>query len=210
MVSKFLKQYLRLAEEPGKWAWVRSIRHFTIWKRKDLLSLDGEMKVERKEVEHVDVTTSSQEKVLQPWSQFNHSETTYLHGNQVEELLLLEDEKNSSLEAITKFVTKEEARIELLEKISALERRKRKYKSCDPAETWASRWVASPVAYLFPAERREEWLGDLYELNREMLHKGYPRWFVSIINMGRTVILALSAIKIKLSDFISLEVKRRE
>jgi hypothetical protein len=131
-----------------------------------------------------------------------------LHGSQVEEYLFLENEANLEIEVVTEFLEKEEARLELLEKVSELERRKRKYKKSDPVETWASRWVCSPVAYLFPVERREEWLGDLYELNREMLHKGYPLWLVNTINVGRTLILILSAIKIKLSDLISLKVEK--
>jgi hypothetical protein len=97
--------------------------------------------------------------------------------------------------------------LELLEKASALEKRYRKYKRCDPAETWATRWVACPIAYLFPAERREEWLGDLYETNREMLHKDYPQWFVSLNNIGRTAVLVFSALQIKLADFISQGLK---
>ena len=96
------------------------------------------------------------------------------------------------------------AKLEILEKESKLQKRLRKYKEFEPAETWASRWVAAPIAYLFPEERREEWLGDLYEVNREMIRKGYGRWLVNLINAGRTVILVLSAIKVKLSNFISI------
>jgi hypothetical protein len=131
-----------------------------------------------------------------------------LHGNPVEEYLFLENEANLEIKVVTEFLEKEEARLELLEKVSELERRKRKYKKSDPVETWTSRWVCSPVAYLFPADRREEWLGDLYELNREMLHKDYPLWIVNTINVGRTLILILSAIQIKLSDLISLKVEK--
>lgn len=101
-----------------------------------------------------------------------------------------------------------EAELELLERGSALKRRERKYQQGDPAETWASRWVASLVAYLLSADRREEWLGDLYEINREMLNKGYPRWCVSIINVGRSIILVVSALQIKLSDLMTLKVKK--
>jgi len=96
------------------------------------------------------------------------------------------------------------AELEALEKESKLQKRLRKYKKSEPAETWASRWVASPIAYLFPEERREEWLGDLYEVNREMIRKGYGRWLVNLINVGKTVVLVLSAVQIKVSDFISI------
>lgn len=101
-----------------------------------------------------------------------------------------------------------ESKLQGLEKISELEKRIRKYKSSDPAETWATRWIASPIAYLFPPERREEWLGDSYEINREMLHKHYPKWSINLVMIGRTVILITSAVQIKLSDLISLGVKR--
>ncbi|MEH1905502.1 MAG: hypothetical protein V7L04_30015 [Nostoc sp.] len=94
--------------------------------------------------------------------------------------------------------------VEYLEKFSKLNKRLRKYKKSDPAETWASRWIASPIAYLFPPERREEWLGDLYEVNREMLHKDYPSWLVNLNNVWKTLILVISALKIRLSDLFSL------
>ncbi|MBK1988301.1 hypothetical protein A0J48_012255 [Sphaerospermopsis aphanizomenoides BCCUSP55] len=101
-------------------------------------------------------------------------------------------------------INQEEELVEKLEKLSQLDNKLRKYKKFEPAETWASRWVASPIAYLFPPERREEWLGDLYEVNREMLYKGFPRWQVNFNNLVRTVILIISALQIKLSDLLSL------
>lgn len=94
------------------------------------------------------------------------------------------------------------AEVEILEE--AFVKLLRKYKKTDPTETWSRRWVASPIAYLLPKERREEWLGDLYEVNREMLHKGYPRWLVNVINVGRTAILVVSSLHIKLLDLLSL------
>lgn len=101
-------------------------------------------------------------------------------------------------------ITDLEELAEKLEKFSKLNKRLRKYKKSEPGETWVSRWIASPIAYLFPPERREEWLGDLYEVNGEMLNKGYPRWFVNLTNLGKTVILIISALQIKLSDLLSL------
>lgn len=103
-----------------------------------------------------------------------------------------------------------EAELKLLEKASELEKRYRKYKKSDPVETWATRWIASPVAYLLPSERREEWLGDLYEGNREMLHKNYPRWMVSIINIGLVIILVTSAMQVKIMDIISSSLGRQK
>jgi hypothetical protein len=111
---------------------------------------------------------------------------------------------------LQELLKQKQVEVELLEKASELEKRLRKYKQSDPAETWASKWVASPIAYLLPKERREEWLGDLYETNREMLHKSYPRWFVSVTAIGRTIILIISACKIKLLDFFSVGDRKRE
>jgi hypothetical protein len=100
--------------------------------------------------------------------------------------------------------------VEKLENLTKLQKRLRKYKKSDYAETWASKWISSPIAYLFPEERREEWLGDLYELNREMLHKGYHRWMVNLINIGRTIILIFSALQIKISDFLAFGYRKSE
>jgi hypothetical protein len=111
---------------------------------------------------------------------------------------------------LQELLKQKQVEVELLEKASELEKRLRKYKPSDPAETWGSKWFASPIAYLLPKERREEWLGDLYETNREMLHKGYPRWLVSITAIARTIILMISACKIKLLDFFSIGDRKRE
>jgi len=119
---------------------------------------------------------------------------------------LIPYQKVNNLEELIEVVT---AEVENLDKLSKLNKRLRKYKKFDPAETWASRWIACQIAYLFPEERREEWLGDLYEVNREMLHKGYPRWIVNLNNLGKTVILVLSALKIKLSDLFSIGFAKR-
>ena len=100
----------------------------------------------------------------------------------------------------------ERKKLELLEETSRLHKRFRKYKRSDPAETWTSRWVASSIAYLFPENSREEWLGDLYEVNREMLHKEYPRWWVNSITALRTLILVISALQIKLSDLLTFKI----
>lgn len=104
----------------------------------------------------------------------------------------------------------EEAQIELLEKQSALAKRLRKLKRLDSCKTWSSHWVASPIAYLLPVDCCEEWLGDLYEGNYRMLYEeGFPRWRVNVNNVGKTAILIVSSLQIKLSDFISSAIGRR-
>jgi hypothetical protein len=115
-----------------------------------------------------------------------------------------------SLEVLNRRLTSEEAKVAMLEKASRLEKRLRKYKQSDPAETWASRWVASLIAYLLSEQKREEWLGDLYEVNREMLHKGYSPWIVNLIDVGKSIVLIVSAFKIKLLDIISIGARERK
>ena len=114
----------------------------------------------------------------------------------VEELVAKEN-VNDLIECAT-------AEVEILEKISKLQKRFRKYKKHHYAETWASRWIASPIAYIFPEERREEWLGDLYEVNSEMLRKEYPLLVINTINVWKALILVFSALQIKLANFLSI------
>jgi len=78
----------------------------------------------------------------------------------------------------------------------------------NPPETWSNKWVASPFAYLLLKKEREAWLGDLNEANSDMLKKGYPRWLVHVINIGRTAVLVRASLDIKLSDLISLGLKK--
>ncbi len=77
-------------------------------------------------------------------------------------------------------------------------------------DTPISRWIASPVVYLFPKSRREEWLGDLYELHIEMQQKDYPPWIINTIDILRTVILIFSAIKITVADLIIINIRTKE
>jgi hypothetical protein len=102
---------------------------------------------------------------------------------------------------------KSESTQEETEELSRPTTHLQEYHSHKPDETWATRWIATPIAHLFPAERREEWLGDLYESNNILLQQNYPRWLVNIINVVRTGILIVSAIKIKLSDLLSVKFK---
>jgi hypothetical protein len=189
------------------------------------------MKAERIGVVRDAAITSSLLVGSQPWKPINLSAQIYLTGNLSRDMANTEGDKERQrelldianqhlLEAeqfekqfreevslkigeISLEKQKElERELEILDKKLELEKRLRKYKRSDPAETWSSRWIASPIAYLLPEERREEWLGDLYEVNREMLHKNYPRWIVNVINVGKTAILVVSAVQIKISDLV--------
>lgn len=74
-------------------------------------------------------------------------------------------------------------------------------------EPWASRWIGSPVGYLCSKEQREEWFGDLNEVIHDMRFKRYPEWMINLICVGKTTVLVISALKIKISDFFTLEQK---
>ncbi len=93
---------------------------------------------------------------------------------------------------------------DLQQKASQLHQRLRPYTTTNPAETWASRWIAAPIAYLFPEIRREEWLGDLYETNREMLLNRYPRWFVNLNNILRSLALVESSLRVKITEWMAM------
>jgi hypothetical protein len=73
-----------------------------------------------------------------------------------------------------------------------------------PVKTFTSRWLASPVAYLFPKAYREEWLGDLYELHQKMIDEGYPRWSINVEDVLLVLVLIGSALKINFADLIKL------
>ena len=71
-------------------------------------------------------------------------------------------------------------------------------------KTWVLRWVAIPIAYLFPKKDREEWLGDLREMHHDLIvEEKYPIWVVNTITLGRTIILVWSAIEVRVLDLLS-------
>lgn len=68
-------------------------------------------------------------------------------------------------------------------------------------ETWSSRWIASPMAYLLDRRQREEWLGDIKDVEREMLNKRqFPRWWINFIIIGRVAILLKSILEVRQID----------
>jgi len=94
--------------------------------------------------------------------------------------------------------------VEAEKEASKFRKEARVYSPPDSTETWASRWFASPIAYLFPEVQQEEWLGDLYETNYKMLLKGRHRWELNINNTLRTIELIESALRVKLSEWVSV------
>lgn len=92
----------------------------------------------------------------------------------------------------------------LLKELANLRKQLRPYQASDPAETWASRWIASLIAYLLAEPAREALLGDLYEANREMLRRNYPRWFVNVNNILIAIGLIESGLRQKLQEWLSV------
>ena len=208
MACKFRRLWRRLVEVSVRWVSVLFTPFSIRLKKRGLLNPAGETKDVRSEGEPDDAITNSLVAGLPPLKPSSLSDPTFSHGRLLDFLTKQSEELDHSIKELERSLEEMTAKLEILEKESKLQKRLRKYKQFEPAETWASRWVASPIAYLFPEEVREEWLGDLYEVNREMIRKGYGRWLVNLINVGRIAILVLSAVQIKVSDFIAIAIPR--
>lgn len=68
-------------------------------------------------------------------------------------------------------------------------------------KSWTTRWLAIPVALILPKDRREEWLGDLYDLYNNKIVQKYPPFVANLIVICRTLVLIGSAIEINFSIF---------
>lgn len=193
---KFLRQFLRSVTALGRWVWALCTQRSTSSKKRDSSHRDGVMKSERNAVGRADATTSSLAKVKQLWKQSNLSAPDSWNGTlyskeedakvfakyQKDHIVLELEHKGGKYYTTVRLQTEQLVQKEL-------------------QETWSSRWVAEPIAALFPIGYREEWLGDLHEINWDLVCKGYPRWLINVVNLGRTMILIISALKIKVSDF---------
>ena len=71
-----------------------------------------------------------------------------------------------------------------------------------PKEYWSVRWVAYPIACLFPRQKREEWLGDQHEVILNLEDKDYPDLLINTICICLTLILIASAIAINIMDLL--------
>ncbi|CCH97073.1 hypothetical protein MICAB_2910016 [Microcystis aeruginosa PCC 9717] len=54
-------------------------------------------------------------------------------------------------------------------------------------KSWTTRWLAIPVALILPKDRREEWLGDLYDLYNNKIVQKYPPFVANLIVICRTL-----------------------
>jgi len=73
-------------------------------------------------------------------------------------------------------------------------------------KTWVSEYITCFVAYsFFSKQQREEWMGDIYEINYDLLSQGKPRYFVNLVDFTRTLFFVLAKLKItarELKDFL--------
>jgi hypothetical protein len=147
---------------------------------------------------------TQQQKFERDWqtkeSAINQEETSISHIKQKLELVTDGDE----IAQVERELEIEEKKLDLRDKANRLDRRKRRSHPPESTNTWANRWIATPVAYLCPKERREEWLGDLYEIHQDLSRQKNSRWLVNIIVLGKISLFVISALKIKVSDFFLL------
>lgn len=55
---------------------------------------------------------------------------------------------------------------------------------------WPYRWFARPVGYLLSKREREEWFGDLLEIQARMVNEErYPIFFINMIITAKTFLL---------------------
>ncbi|MEM9218420.1 MAG: hypothetical protein AAGD25_29275 [Cyanobacteria bacterium P01_F01_bin.150] len=70
--------------------------------------------------------------------------------------------------------------------------------------------IAQMVAYTLPSKYAEEWLGDLLEVNNNLIQAGVPRWKINAIALLRIAQLIWVACQITWSDFIDTDWDGRE
>lgn len=196
--SKFPKQSLSQVEKDQKLAWGLSTQFSTPLSESSSSNLDGEMSEQSAAVPVV-VTTDSQEAENALSRTCKHSEVTYKHGNPRKTL--------QSLNLVAQNLAVEKYKIRLRQDSEHLAREQRKYSKIHTAVT---RYLSVPVACLFPEDRREEWLGDLYEVNWQLLSEEYPIIVINVIDAAKTIVLITSALQIKFMDlipFVSQKIK---
>ena len=69
---------------------------------------------------------------------------------------------------------------------------------------WAIRWIGVPIGYLLSPDEREEWLGDLKEIQHRMIHaERYPIWFVNSVTSAKCLCLIVSKIQSLVVETVS-------
>lgn len=77
------------------------------------------------------------------------------------------------------------------------------------SDTWELR-CALLLAHVLPKGAYVEWLGDLKEAREELMKKGYPRWAIVFVTLGRVFLLGWSLFRIRYQDLVSAKRKTQE
>lgn len=71
-------------------------------------------------------------------------------------------------------------------------------------EQWSYRWIGRPVGYLLNKREREEWFGDLLEIQDLMIKEDrYPVFVINLIISMKTLLLVGSKLRSMLTDVVS-------
>jgi hypothetical protein len=181
----------RLLNQPAagdrKWGLARYIPFSIVWKPKNSSNLAGVMKNDLSVEAQEGAITSSPNEESQHSTQFSPSDRNSWHGN------LDEFWQSATLE-------EREAFSQWYDQASKLEKwRTRRFPTTECQNLWAFKWIACPTIYLFPSDRWEEQFGDLQEIINTMVSQ-YPRPYINVIIVLRTLVLASSAIQIQLQN----------
>jgi hypothetical protein len=132
-------------------------------------------------------TTNSPNEESLPLTEFSPFDRDFWHGN------LDEYWQSATLEEREDFS-------QWYDQASKLEKwRTRRFPTTECQNLWAFKWIACPTIYLFPSDRWEEQFGDLQEIINTMVSQ-YPRPYINVIIVLRTLVLASSAIQIQLQN----------
>jgi hypothetical protein len=181
-------------------------QHSMHWKRKVSSNPNGVTILLTIAVAQDDATTNSRVKALQrlipSWSSAIDCSSGNRHfkftvnvselpskGDFADALKVQNETESALLDAV-------EQQLDNLDRAAKLRQRSWQYEPPDTAKMPAVHWFAWPISRFFPKDRREDWMGNLLEINEKDLQMGYQRWYVNLLTVAHTVVLILSAIQI--------------
>jgi hypothetical protein len=181
-------------------------QHSMHWKRKVSSNPNGVTILLTIAAAQDDATTNSRVKALQRLIPSWSSEIDSYSGNRhfkfsvkVSELPSIRnfaDALKVQNETESDFLDAVEQQLDNLDRAAKLRQRSWQYEPPDTAKMPAVYWFAWPISRFFSKDRREEWIGNLLEINEKDLQMGYQRWYVNFLTVAHTVLLILSAIRI--------------
>ena len=59
----------------------------------------------------------------------------------------------------------------------------------------------SMLLYLIPSKRREEVIGDLYEIRTDMMTHGFPEWKIRVVLFCHMIWIVVGLFRVKLEDY---------